>query len=857
MKRKYFYTIIIVWITLVLTSIYWNIFTAKTNLIEEAKYTLHTYNFLLDITRHWNLKHNGLYAEINDNSKANTFLNSEYSTIETKDGKKLSYINMHVMTKELSTLLTKNSEIRFDITSLNPIDSANTPDQWESKVLKELDKSSSEYFEFIESDSAPKFRYMATLLAEESCFTCHDKGGLKSGDILGGISYSLSAKSYYVAYKNHIINESKIHLIIFIVVLIGIFHFNRLVNRYSDRLKNSLQEERELYDNAPFGYHTLDANGYIIRMNRKELNWLGYSEEEIIGKKKYTDMISPDTCDEYNQKCLCNATNKQKLTLDDTEFYIMRKNGTSFPILLSSVAVRDKSGEVKSYLNSVLDITERKSADLIIQESERKFKNIFNNAQDVFYQTDMSGVLIEISPSIEKYSGYNRDDLIGKPVETFYNDPEDRAKLFTILSQKGEVNDFELILKRKDGNKVLVSANIHIIFNKKGMPIGIEGSLRDISERKIHEEALKTSEELLRTTFESTSSGILVVDKNRRFTHYNSRLLEMWGVPRDKFVSHGPNLSELILDQLADPEGYIANIERIYKSSAPSKDIIELKDGRFFELVGIPIITNEEAIGRVWNFYDISEQKKAELVLIEANDSKDKFFSILAHDLRSPISGFLGVSEILSKELDELSVREVKEMSSAIYNSANSIFNLLNYLLKWAQSQSDELRMKIEEQDLTALIKETTILLKTSAESKNISIRSAFDSELIINCDKNMITTVVRNLITNAIKFTPNNGTIEVSALKESNQQGSFIKVMVKDSGIGIESNLIKKLFKVGEMRSSPGTAGEKGTGLGLILCKEFVEKHGGRISVESNINEGSTFSFTLPIASTDEEVLF
>jgi signal transduction histidine kinase len=120
-----------------------------------------------------------------------------------------------------------------------------------------------------------------------------------------------------------------------------------------------------------------------------------------------------------------------------------------------------------------------------------------------------------------------------------------------------------------------------------------------------------------------------------------------------------------------------------------------------------------------------------------------------------------------------------------------------------------------------------------------------------------MITTVVRNLITNAIKFTPQNGTIEVSALKESNEKGNFIKVMVKDSGVGIESNLVKKLFKVGEMRSTPGTSGEKGTGLGLILCKEFVEKHGGRISVISKINEGSTFSFTLPIASAAEEGLF
>ena len=156
---------------------------------------------------------------------------------------------------------------------------------------------------------------------------------------------------------------------------------------------------------------------------------------------------------------------------------------------------------------------------------------------------------------------------------------------------------------------------------------------------------------------------------------------------------------------------------------------------------------------------------------------------------------------------------------------------------------------------LEKLINETKILLKVAATAKNITITSAYDNELMINCDKNMITTVLRNLITNAIKFTPKDGNIEVSAMKVYDESGSFIKVKVKDSGVGIDADMIKKLFRVGEMSTSIGTEGEKGTGLGLILCKEFVEKHGGIISVESQKNMGSIFSFTLPV--TEEKSLF
>lgn len=248
-------------------------------------------------------------------------------------------------------------------------------------------------------------------------------------------------------------------------------------------------------------------------------------------------------------------------------------------------------------------------------------------------------------------------------------------------------------------------------------------------------------------------------------------------------------------------------------------------------------------LGYIGSCYDITEIKNNELKLNELNTTKDKFFSIIAHDLKSPFNTIVGFSELLLNELNAKNYKKSEEFANIIMKSSESAMNLLQNLMEWALSQSGRMGFKPQNFEINTLINDLIHLYKNTAEQKSISIEKSQQADIFIYADKEMISTVLRNLISNAIKFTNHNGKIMIQALKEENE----LKIFVKDSGIGISGDKIKKLFKLNENYISRGTNNEKGTGLGLIICKEFIEKHKGKIWVESTENQGSNFYFTIP----------
>jgi len=241
------------------------------------------------------------------------------------------------------------------------------------------------------------------------------------------------------------------------------------------------------------------------------------------------------------------------------------------------------------------------------------------------------------------------------------------------------------------------------------------------------------------------------------------------------------------------------------------------------------------------------EKQREELELLNA--TKDKFFSIIAHDLKNPFASLIGASDYLVNSSDELSAEQLKNFLAIINNSARNGYRLLENLLEWSRMQTGKIAWKPQEVDLWNLVNEVVNLLTGSAENKNICLEAKVDENLIAFVDPNMINTVVRNLVSNAIKFTPTGGKIVVS----SNKRGDLLEISVSDSGIGMSHDKIEKLFRIDEQVVQNGTENETGTGLGLILCKEFVEQHKGEIIVKSEVNQGSTFTFTLPISDTKE----
>ncbi|MBI9073751.1 MAG: HAMP domain-containing histidine kinase, partial [Melioribacteraceae bacterium] len=234
----------------------------------------------------------------------------------------------------------------------------------------------------------------------------------------------------------------------------------------------------------------------------------------------------------------------------------------------------------------------------------------------------------------------------------------------------------------------------------------------------------------------------------------------------------------------------------------------------------------------------INEQK-----LIEENATKDKFFSIISHDLKSPFGSILGITQMLVSDYDELTDDEIKEMIHLLRNSSVKVFDLLEGLLEWAQTQTGRMEYKFENIDLYEQSTKTIELLKTNAQNKNIFLKNGVEENTIVFADKRATETVLRNLIANAIKFTKPDGIIKV----ETEKRDSEIAISVTDSGIGMSEEDKNKLFKIEVHHTTVGTNNEAGTGVGLILCKELVEKHGGKIWVESELGVGSKFIFTLP----------
>lgn len=230
---------------------------------------------------------------------------------------------------------------------------------------------------------------------------------------------------------------------------------------------------------------------------------------------------------------------------------------------------------------------------------------------------------------------------------------------------------------------------------------------------------------------------------------------------------------------------------------------------------------------------------------------KDKFFSIIAHDLKSPFSGFLGLTRLMAENLMDLSIKEVQEYSLNLQESASTLYKLLENLLEWSRMQRGLVSFNPEAIRIKSLIDENCEILKDRIKQKELTIINLLDEYLLVEGDLQMVNTVVRNILSNSVKFTPKNGRIEIG-ISDVKING-FKTIYIKDTGIGMDEVLLSKLFKVDEKVSRQGTESETSTGLGLILCKEFIEKHGGKIWAESKVGKGSTFMFTIPAYKSEE----
>ena len=345
---------------------------------------------------------------------------------------------------------------------------------------------------------------------------------------------------------------------------------------------------------------------------------------------------------------------------------------------------------------------------------------------------------------------------------------------------------------------------------------------------------------------------IFVKNLEKKFTLVNQSFLEFFKVDKEKILLN--NNTQIISKNekwLADEEDEAVIHNKIALKNIERK--ISLPDGRSVwlninkaplyddknDVIGIVGVTDD--ITQRIEFHEklIATQKEMELL----NKQKDKFFSIIAHDLRSPFSGMLGFTEILIDDYSELSEDEKKFYIQGIYSSLKDLLTLIDNLLTWSRVQLNRVDFDPKEIFLRKIVDSVFSSQRIAANNKQIKLESEISADIKAYADADMIETVIRNLVSNAIKFTNIEGTIKVNAIDGRD----FVKVEIQDNGVGMKPEIANNLFEIDTHASTRGTKGENGTGLGLIICKEFIDKHGGTISVESEIGKGSRFMFTVP----------
>lgn len=492
-----------------------------------------------------------------------------------------------------------------------------------------------------------------------------------------------------------------------------------------EKLNKSEAQFKLAFEHSLIGMALINPDGTLKRVNSSLCQMLGYSEQEMTMLSIH-DLTYVD--DRAKSLSMLNELSTGSIEKVKFEKRYVHHNGNIIWVIIAATMLYDNEGKPLYYVSQVEDITKRKEIENDLILSEKKYRTIFENVQDVFYQTDNKGLVIEISPSIEKYSGYKREKIIGKPVTDFYFYPQDRERIMESLRTSGFVIDFEVRLKTSDQELRYASVNARLII-ENGNLIAIEGSMRDVTSRKFQENTLKA--------------------------------------------------------------------------------------------------LNSE--------------------LTESNQQKNKLLSIIGHDLRNPIGGSLHLLDLTIEDFEAISPDEIKSYLLAMKQELSNANNLLEDLLEWAKLQFNAVTFNpLPIEDVAQLISKCMKTILPMAVKKDIEIKINLPEQLSLRADSAMLETVIRNLMSNAVKFTPTFG--QVSLTVTTSEYGT--KFAVVDTGIGIPREKIALLFGPNSFTTF-GTQGEKGTGLGLGLCYDFIARHKGQIWAESEIGKGSSFFFTIPTAST------
>jgi len=656
-------------------------------------------------------------------------------------------------------------------------------------------------------------------------------------------------------------------------------------------ISSKLTAEQSLFlallENIPDSIYFKDINGHYIKVNEAKAKKHGLKPEQLVGKTGFDLFDTVLATKALNDEQLIIKTGKPIIGKEEKEEL---PGGKTIWVSTTKMPLYDSAGKIIGTFGISRDITQIKQSQDIVNESEQLYRSLFEGSDDGMFFTS-EGIIIDCNQTVLDIFKCDRSFVVGHPPSDFSPEvqPDGRNSYESSADKiskafNGEPQRFYWQHKRPDGSLIDCEISLKVI-TIGGKKI-VQATMRDFTERV-------RSEKIQHALYQISEAAYTASDMYTLYKRIHEEITTLMPV-KNIYIALYDEKADMIsfpyfVDEFDPPQppkkpgkGLTEYILRKGEACLiTSQRDLELRKLGETELIGAPAAIwlgvplklggktrgvlvvqdyeNEKAYGedglQLLTF--VAEQiaqvierkrnsdavKKYTEELKQLNSTKDKFFSIIAHDLKNPFITILGFSDLLHTDYAELSDEERLFYIDEMKKSAEISHSLLQNLLLWSRAQTGRIEFNPHKLNLYTIVLENTELLKASAGRKQIGITSNIPEDISVLADEDMLNTIIRNLLTNALKFTNKGGKIEVGTSK----QNEFVEIIVSDTGVGMSEAVRQTLFKLDATHSTSGTEDEAGTGLGLILCKEFVEKQGGSIHVESEVGKGSKFIFSLP----------
>ena len=619
--------------------------------------------------------------------------------------------------------------------------------------------------------------------------------------------------------------------------------------------KNSRENSfKTLLDHSPQLICKITAQGYLQYGNKKFLEVFDLKNEEL-SEKEFESLLD----DKSIETTVFDINKLNKTGNSSIELHFVNGKAEVFFASVNFVPQISESN-INHFLCYINIIPAKK-----INDKSLLYPSLFEASQDGI-AVESDGSLVIANDSFAQIFGYNNGkQLSGKDILDFVSNDDilKVAEYFRLKEQgKSAPDRFEFLGRKKDNSYFYTELSISsFVENDKTYVVMVT---RDITERKRAQKVIRESEEKYRNITDNIDDFLYTFERANLFMRplfYTSAVEKITGYGQAEFLEDSKLFLKIIHpDDFQDVKKKLSAImkSKTHTSGELEFRIINKKGNIVWVRNKVNFVKNE--FGKIQKVYglvsDITINKRAEAELrksteslIKLNETKDRFISIISHDLRTPFSSILGFTDLLATD-DELTVEEQKQYVKYIQESSRSMLSLVNSLLDWTRLQTGRIKFEPERFDAKLLIEKSIHSIAGDALRKGVEIFSTVTSGKFIYADKSLVSQVFNNLLSNASKFTMAGDKITISCRPAS--EINFLEFAVTDTGQGIKKENLEKLFNVDTKFTTEGSAGEKGSGLGLSLVQEIITKHGGKVWAESEYGKGSVFKFTLPVASAN-----